>query len=143
MVFELTKYAARDDNLLDQSFVHMMRMIAKIAVIVVGVIYLLRAVCGKPLSALLAGLGIGGLAVALAAQDTLKNVFGGLLLAMEFNVDIAQDVLMTCLEKGLLINRLKPNAVRFIPPLIISTHEVDAALDILDNALSSVVDSTD
>lgn len=62
MVFELTKYAARDDNLLDQSFVQMMRLIAKIAVVVVGVIGLLRAVSGKPSSALLAGLGIGGLA---------------------------------------------------------------------------------
>jgi small-conductance mechanosensitive channel len=70
MVFELTKYAAREDNLLDQSFVQFMRMITKITVIAVGVIYLLRAISGKPLSALLAGLGIGGLAVALAAQES-------------------------------------------------------------------------
>ncbi len=84
MVFELTQYAARDDNLLDQSFVQFMRMITKIAVIVVGVIYLLRAISGKPLSALLAGLGIGGLAVALAAQDTLKNFFGSLMIMIGF-----------------------------------------------------------
>ena len=92
MVFELTVYAARDDNLLDQSFVHMMRMIAKIAVIVVGVIYLLRAVSGKPLSALLAGLGIGGLAVALAAQDTLKNFFGSLMIMLDKPFSIGQRV---------------------------------------------------
>jgi len=62
----------------------------------------------------------------------------GLLLAMEFSSDIGQDVVMACLERGLLINRLKPNAVRFIPPLIISNKEVDRALDILDKALSSL-----
>jgi MscS family membrane protein len=92
MVFELTKYAARDDNLLDQSFVQLMRMITKIAVIVVGVIYLLRAVSGKPLSALLAGLGIGGLALALAAQDTLKNFFGSLMIMLDKPFTIGQRV---------------------------------------------------
>ena len=92
MVFELTKYAARDDNLLDQSFVQMMRMIAKIGVTVVGVIYLLRAVSGKPLSALLAGLGIGGLAVALAAQDTLKNFFGSLMIMLDKPFSIGQRI---------------------------------------------------
>ena len=93
MVFELTKYAARDDNLLDQSFVQLMRMITKIAVIVVGVIYLLRAISGKPLSALLAGLGIGGLAVALAAQDTLKNFFGSLMIMMDKPFTIGQRII--------------------------------------------------
>jgi len=63
----------------------------------------------------------------------------GLLVALEFSQDIAQTVLMACLERGLLVNRLKPNAVRFIPPLIIGNEEVDEALGILDKALSSTV----
>ena len=62
----------------------------------------------------------------------------GLLLAMEFSADIGADVLNACLEKGLLVNRVKPNALRFIPPLIISEREVDEAIDILDQALFSV-----
>ena len=64
----------------------------------------------------------------------------GLLLAVEFDSDIAQSVLMFCFEKGLLINRLKPSAIRLIPPLIISNREVDEAMDIMDNALSTVAD---
>jgi len=63
----------------------------------------------------------------------------GLLVAMEFNSDIAQSLLTACFEGGLLVNRLKPNAIRFIPPLIIGKGEVDEALDILDKALSSIV----
>jgi predicted acetylornithine/succinylornithine family transaminase len=62
----------------------------------------------------------------------------GLLVAVEFNSDIGQTVLMACLERGLLVNRVKPNAIRLIPPLIIGNKEVDKALDILDKALSSV-----
>ena len=61
----------------------------------------------------------------------------GLLLAVEFDNEIAQDVLMGCLENGLLVNRLKPNTLRFVPPLIIGNSEVDEALEILDKALST------
>jgi len=63
----------------------------------------------------------------------------GLLVAMEFGSDIAQSLVEACLARGLLVNRLKPNALRFMPPLIIETGEVDEALGILDSALSSVV----
>ncbi|MDH5696006.1 MAG: aspartate aminotransferase family protein [Dehalococcoidia bacterium] len=63
----------------------------------------------------------------------------GLLVAMEFDSDIAQSLVMTCLEGGLLVNRVKPNALRFMPPLIIGNEEVDEALGILDSALSGVI----
>jgi small-conductance mechanosensitive channel len=92
LVFELAKFAEREDNLLDKSFVHMMRMIARILVIVVGAIYLLRVISGKPLSALLAGLGIGGIAVALAAQDTLKNFFGSIMIMLDKPFTVGQRV---------------------------------------------------
>jgi acetylornithine/N-succinyldiaminopimelate aminotransferase len=64
----------------------------------------------------------------------------GLLLAVEFDGDIAQDVLMNCLNCGLLINKLKPNTIRLIPPLVTSNQEVDEAIGILDNTLSSMPD---
>ena len=38
-----------------------------------------------------------------------------------------------------LVNRLKPNAIRFMPPLIVGNAEVDEALGILDKALSTIV----
>lgn len=45
----------------------------------IGVMMALRNV-GVDVGALIAGLGIGGLAFALAAQDTIKNVFGGITI---------------------------------------------------------------
>jgi acetylornithine/N-succinyldiaminopimelate aminotransferase len=62
----------------------------------------------------------------------------GLLLAMEFSSDIAQSLVMACLDNGLLVNRVKPNALRFMPPLIIGRDEVDEATGILDKTLSSI-----
>ena len=60
----------------------------------------------------------------------------GLLIALEFTSDIAQEIAMACLESGLLVNRVKPNALRFMPPLIITEHEVDKAITILQRTLS-------
>ena len=62
----------------------------------------------------------------------------GLLIAIEFNSDIAQNVLLECLKKGLLVNKLMPNAIRMIPPLIIDNKDVDTAIGILDDVLSGV-----
>jgi acetylornithine/N-succinyldiaminopimelate aminotransferase len=62
----------------------------------------------------------------------------GLLVALEFNSDIAPALVTACLERGLLVNKLKPNALRFMPPLIIGKKEVDEALTILDEALVGV-----
>ena len=62
----------------------------------------------------------------------------GLLAAMEFSSEIAQSVVTACLDRGLLVNKLKPNALRFMPPLVVSSREVDEAIVILDKALSSV-----
>jgi acetylornithine/N-succinyldiaminopimelate aminotransferase len=61
----------------------------------------------------------------------------GLLQAMEFSSDIAQSLVMACLNSGLLVNKLKDNALRFMPPLIISQDDVDEALSILDRVLSN------
>ena len=62
----------------------------------------------------------------------------GLLVALEFDSEIAPALVTACLERGLLVNQLKLNALRFMPPLIIGKKEVDEALGILDKALVSV-----
>jgi len=62
----------------------------------------------------------------------------GLLVALEFDSEIAPALVTACLERGLLVNQLKLNALRFMPPLIIGKKEVDEALAILDEALVSV-----
>jgi acetylornithine/N-succinyldiaminopimelate aminotransferase len=72
-------------------------------------------------------------------HKSITDVRGrGLLIAVEFDAEIAQDIVMNCLDNGLLVNRLKPNAIRLIPPLIITNQEVDQALAILDQALSGI-----
>lgn len=68
--------------------------------------------------------------------DFITGVRGrGLLIALEFNQEIAEKLVLACIDKRLLVNRLKPNALRFMPPLIITEKEVDAAVGILKEVL--------
>jgi predicted acetylornithine/succinylornithine family transaminase len=62
----------------------------------------------------------------------------GLLLATQFEKDISGNVLTACLEEGMLVNAVKPNAIRFMPPLIITKQEADTAVAILDKAIARV-----
>jgi len=56
--------------------------LAKMAVFLFGIVSLL-ATLGYPVAAIVGGLGIGGLAVALAAQKTLENLFGAFAIGAD------------------------------------------------------------
>ena len=62
----------------------------------------------------------------------------GLLVAMEFGDDISGKVVTLCNQEGLLLNPVKPNAIRFMPPLNITPEEVDEGVSRLDEALSKL-----
>jgi MscS family membrane protein len=60
----------------------LVRVIFRIATIVVVTVIAVMAMqrLGVPVAGLVAGLGVGGLAIALAAQGTLENFIGGIIL---------------------------------------------------------------
>jgi len=78
------------------------------------------------------------LTAALRALDGVASVRGqGLLLAAELEPGIASaDVNARCLELGLVANAVTPTAMRFAPPLTVSTDEIDEAVAILAKALN-------
>jgi MscS family membrane protein len=53
------------------------------AVVAVAAILLLISALGYPVTSLIAGLGIGGLALALASQKTVENLFGAFSLGID------------------------------------------------------------
>jgi acetylornithine/N-succinyldiaminopimelate aminotransferase len=62
----------------------------------------------------------------------------GLLIALEFNKEIAGKLVLACVDRGLLVNEVKPSTLRFMPPLIITEKEVDKAIGILGDALGEI-----
>ena len=68
--------------------------------------------------------------------SSISDVRGkGLLVALEFDDDISGRVVAQCNEEGLLLNPVKPNAIRFMPPLNITPEEVDQGVERLESAL--------
>ncbi len=64
----------------EQSYdAHLLRLVARVVGVLVGVAILLWGAneIGIPAAGMLAGLGVGGFALALAAQSTVENLFGG------------------------------------------------------------------
>ena len=72
----LKPLAASSETDLDDQLLPIVRRGGKTAIWVIGVIVALNN-AGYDVMALIAGLGIGGLALAMAAKDTVANVFGG------------------------------------------------------------------
>ena len=62
----------------------------------------------------------------------------GLLLALVLKKEVAEEVTLECLRHGLLINRVRPNTIRFMPPLIVTDNDIDEAVSILRTVLASV-----
>src|SRR5688500_3252533 len=60
--------------------------------------------------------------------EVVNEVRGrGLLIAVQFTRDCANDVVDSCRRRGLLANNVRPNAVRLMPPLNVSDDEIDRA----------------
>jgi acetylornithine/N-succinyldiaminopimelate aminotransferase len=62
----------------------------------------------------------------------------GLLLAVEFEQEIGAELLNAALERGFIMNSPLPNAVRLMPPLVLTEAEADEAVALLDASIEAV-----
>ena len=68
----------------------------------------------------------------------IKEVRGkGLLLAIGFDRDAGERVMQESLANGLIVNNVRPNAIRISPPLTVSEGEIDEAVAILATAIGA------
>jgi len=71
---------AKTHTTLDDMMVPIVRKSLRFVVVLLALLEIADLLSDKPITSILAGLGVGGLAVALAAQDTIKNFFGSLVI---------------------------------------------------------------
>ena len=93
------------------SMVQLGRKLSNIIVVITGALLILY-IAGVNLTAALTGLGVGGIAVAFAAQKTLENVFGGIMVASDEPVRVgdfckAGDYTGTVEDVGLRSTRIR------------------------------------
>ncbi len=107
------------------------RGFVRIIVIALGLLILLDSF-GVSITPLLASLGIGSLAVALALQPTLENFFSGIHIIMDKPVQVGQFVKLDSGEEGYVERvgwrstwvRMLPNNVVVIPNKILVNSKV-------------------
>ena len=76
-----------------------------------------------------------------ARHRIIEDVRGlGLLLGIKLKVD-GRPLVTQCMQKGFLINCIQDKILRFIPPLIISTEEIDQLIECLDQVLAQAESS--
>jgi acetylornithine/succinyldiaminopimelate/putrescine aminotransferase len=83
------------------------------------------------------------LAAGLGTLPGVVSVRGaGLLLAAQLAAPRAKDVAAAALARGLLVNAVRPDAVRVAPPLLVDDGEIDRALAILGGVMTEVMAGT-
>jgi MscS family membrane protein len=93
------------------SLVQLGRKLFKILAVVVGAVVIFY-IAGINIAAVLTGLGIGGIAIAFAAQKTLENLFGGIMIISDQPIRVgdfcrAGDYLGTVENIGLRSTRIR------------------------------------
>ena len=127
----LQRLARQTDNKLDDVLVPLVRKTLKVFITVIGIIFI-AANLNLNVSGLLAGLGLGGLAFALAAKDMVQNLFGSItvLLDQTFHVGdwvVIDDIEGTVEEVGLRSTRIRTfyNSEIILPNSRLITASVD------------------
>ena len=127
----LTRITAKTDTKLDDQLVPMLRKSMKVFVFTIGLLTVVQSY-GYSVSSIVAGLGIGGLAVALAAQDTLSNFFGSLTIFIDKPFQIGDWIIVdgvegTVEEVGFRSTRIRTfyNSVISVPNSRIANADVD------------------
>ncbi len=116
----LTTYSARVETILPLT--SLTQNITKLLILGIGFLILLNGL-GVSITPLLTTLGIGGLAVALALQDTLANLFAGFYVAMARQIKVGNYIELETGQKGYVEDigwrttkiRMLPNNTVLIP----------------------------
>ena len=127
----LTARAAATDNKIDDVLVPLIPRTLKLFVTVVGVVFVADNM-NIDVTGLLAGLGLGGLAFALAAKDMVQNLFGSITVLLDRTFAIGDWVVVdgqegTVERIGFRSTRLRTfyNSLVTIPNAKFITAEVD------------------
>ena len=90
----LSDLVKKTESKMDDMIVPIIRKSLRVTVVILVLVQVIQILSDKPITSIIAGLGIGGLAVALAAQDTIKNVFGSIVLFFDKPFELGDRILI-------------------------------------------------
>lgn len=123
--------AAQTESTYDDQLVPFASKTLKVIIIVLGLLIVIQSF-GLNVMSLLAGLGLGGLALALAAQDTAANLFGSITILIDHPFKIGdwvkiKDMEGTVEEIGFRSTRIRTfyNSMITIPNAMMAKETID------------------
>lgn len=124
-------FVRKTENTLDDQLAPFITRSLKITVVVLGILVMLQNF-GINVMSILAGLGLGGLALALAAQDTAANVFGSITIILDRPFQIGDyikvaDTEGTVEDVGFRSTRLRTpyNSLITVPNSVMAKEKID------------------
>jgi len=90
----LAGLSEKTESKIDDMLVPVIRKSLRISVVILVLVQIMQILSDKPITSIIAGLGIGGIAIALAAQDSIKNIFGSLVLFTDKPFELGDRVLV-------------------------------------------------
>ncbi|MCP4376853.1 MAG: mechanosensitive ion channel [bacterium] len=90
----MLRWSSKTSSQLDDQIVPLIRKTLRMVVVVVIALFIAQNIFNWNIGALLAGLGLGGLAFALAAKDMLANLFGSVTIFADRPFQIGDRVLI-------------------------------------------------
>lgn len=84
----LRRFSRNDSSNIDDMLIPIVGKTVRVVVVILVILQCAQTLSDQPITSILAGIGIGGLALGLAAQDTIRNFFGSLMIFADkpFNV---------------------------------------------------------
>lgn len=76
-------FTAKTETTMDDMLAPMIRKSLRITIVIIALVQIAQILSNKPITTVLTGLGVGGLALALAAQETIKNFFGSMVICAD------------------------------------------------------------
>ena len=121
----------KTDSMLDDQMVPLLKKALRVFVVVMGILLLAQNL-GIQVMSVLAGLGLGGLAFALAAKDTCANLFGSIMILIDRPFQIGDWVIIgdtegTVEEIGFRSTRVRTfyNSLISVPNSVLANANVD------------------
>ncbi len=81
--YKLKRWSASTDNAIDDVLAPLAGRTLRVFIVIIGGVLIIQNLTGVKIGPLLASLGIGGIAVALAAKDSIANLFGTLTILFD------------------------------------------------------------
>jgi MscS family membrane protein len=116
----------------NEAAIDLLMSIIKIILFIIGILLVL-ANAGYNVTALLTGLGVGGLAFALAAQDILKNFFAGVALIFDRTFNKGERIIFNGFTGRIEELKLRSTKVRTLDGSVLTIPNSELANNVVEN----------